>query len=268
MRVHVERIKARELAYQAGVQGSPVLRRTGEGATECSRPVELHMFGYPDPMCLDIGTEPDRPVSQRMEVRCRKCEGCLRARARLWTARAIDETKVSARTWFGTLTLSQERQLWARYSALKRIGEKIGDPDAENVFRESVVVLNKELTLFLKRVRKVERFRYLLVTEAHKSGLPHFHILIHEYEGRISKRDLEDKWRFGFSHWRLVPTGNEAACGYCCKYLAKSALTRVRASEDYGRAGFVRPLTERLNAATRFVSEAIQTGSPQPVQKG
>lgn len=255
MRVNTERLKAREKAFQAGVQGSPVLLRIGSGKHQCQRPVELFMFGYPDPLCVSMGTEPNRPVSQRMFVRCRKCEGCLSHRARLWTARAMDETKVSARTWFGTLTLEPGRQTWAKYSALSHLirrGWSQSEIADSVLFENQCKVIAPEITKFLKRVRKTNRFRYLLVTEAHKSGLPHYHLLIHEYEGSISKRVLEDKWRLGFSHWRLVPPGNEAACGYVCKYLAKSALTRVRASERYGEAA-MGLITERVVEATRRI---------------
>lgn len=212
------------------------------------------MFGYADQISVGLGKENPNPATFRSEVRCRKCPECLRHRARLWTARAIDETTMATRTWFGTLTLSPDRQTWARYSALQRMQTRVSDNTPENVFRDSVKVLSKELTLFLKRLRKVQRFRYLLVTEAHKSGLPHYHILIHEYVGAITKRDLEDKWRFGFSHWRLITDAK--ACGYCCKYLAKSALTRVRASEDYGQPvhGLI---TERIERATRQFREAV-----------
>lgn len=250
MRVNTARIKVAEVAYEARRTGSSVTRYTGEGPVRCSRPVELHMFGYPDKLLTAERLEPDRPLAQRVEVRCRKCPECLKHRARMWTARAMDETKVSVRTWFGTLTLAPDRQTWARYAALRRMQLRVSDVTDENVFQESVKLIGQEITRYLKRLRKVAPLRYLLVTEAHKSGLPHFHILIHEYAGAISKRDLESKWHYGFSHWRLVPAGDEKACGYCCKYLAKSALTRVRASEDYGRA-LVAPLTERLLKATR-----------------
>lgn len=265
MRVNTERLKASHAAYEARVAGSPVLLRIGSGRTQCETPVELHMFGYPDPICVDIGTEPDRAVSQRQYVRCRRCDACMRHRAQLWTARAMDETKVSARTWFGTLTLTPDRQTWARYSALKRMDLRVSEHTEENVFLNSVHILGEELTLFLKRLRKVQRFRYLLVTEQHKSGLPHFHMLIHEYAGSLTKRDIEAKWRFGFSHWRLVQPGDEQACGYVCKYLAKSALTRVRASSDYGRLQ-LQLLTERVNEATRNASESVASGIKVPVK--
>lgn len=249
MRVNTSRSSVRRLAFEARAQGSRVTRYVGSGPTECSQPTELYMFGYPDELAVHLGLERDRAVMQELHVRCRKCPECLKHRARLWTARAIDETKLSQRTWFGTLTLAPDRQTWARYSALTKMHRQVSDIHDDNVFMKSVEVIAPEITRFLKRLRKVAPLRYLLVTEKHKSGLPHFHMLVHEYSGMISKRVLEDRWRFGFSHWRLV--GSEySECGYVAKYLAKSALTRVRASENYGD-GLRAVHTERLLEATR-----------------
>lgn len=256
MRVNTERYRTSWRKYEAGVRGSPVLLRIGEGPTQCMQPVEVHMFGYPDKVAVDLGMEPDWPMSQRCLVRCRKCDACMKHRSRLWTARAMDETRMSTRTWFGTLTLAPDRQTWARYAALKRLGERESLITEEAVFAMSVSLIGDEITKFLKRVRKAAPFRYLLVTEAHKSGLPHFHLLIHEYAGSITKRKLDASWRYGFSQFRLINVGDEARVGYVCKYLSKSVLTRVRASKDYGQAGAVRSLTERIEQATRCVSEA------------
>lgn len=258
MRVNTSRHTVKHLAGDARVTGATRTEFVGDGPTKCSRPVELHMFGYPDKISVAVlGTEPDRAVAQWVHVRCRKCPECLKHRARLWTARAIDETKKSNRTWFGTLTLTPERQTWARYSALANLRRRVSDVTEDSVFEESVNVIGREITLFLKRLRKVAPFRYLLVTEVHKSGLPHFHMLIHEYAGSISKRKLEDQWSIGFSHWRLVDVGNEQACGYVCKYLSKSAQTRVRGSQNYGQ-GINPLLTERLLGATREMSSTIE----------
>lgn len=265
MRVNTSRIKVASLALDARLQGSPVSWFAGSGATKCERPFDMHMFGYPDELLVSHGIEANAVATQRVYVRCRKCPACLKQRARMWTARAIAETRVSTRTWFGTLTLSPDRQTWAKYSALGVIERRVGDATPDEVFKQTVKVLNVELTLFLKRLRKVSPFRYLLVTEAHKSGLPHFHMLVHEFGPRLTKRDLEAKWRFGFSHWRLLDDGNPAACGYACKYLSKSALTKVRASEAYGRPT-LEALTERVKLVTLHTAEAVAGVNP-PVQK-
>lgn len=281
MRINTARRTVIAIADEARQQGSSVTLYTGSGNLRCSRPMELHMFGYPDEIMAKLGHERDKPVAQQVHVRCRKCPECLRHRARLWTARAIDETKVSQRTWFGTLTLSPDRQTWARYSAhsiLRKGGWGSDELSDNRVFQKSCQVIAPEITRFLKRVRKDTPFRYLLVTEQHKSGLPHMHILVHEFAGSVTKRVLEDKWRYGFSHWRLIPTGDEVMCGYVAKYLAKSALTRVRASERYGQ-GISALATERILGVTRDAlagighagpgkSSLLNEGTPLPMDEG
>src|SRR5205814_1472707 len=81
------------------------------------------------------------------------------------------------------------------------------------------------------------RFRYLLIAEAHKSGVPHFHMLLHEPDvaNTVRHATLRDQWRYGFTNFKLV--SDPRAAGYIAKYLAKDALARVRASKDYGSVG-------------------------------
>lgn len=96
--------------------------------------------------------------------------------------------------------------------------------------------ITKELTLWLKRVRKqsAASIRYLLVCEAHKSGLPHYHILVHQVgEVPVLKKHLED-WPHGFTQWKLV-NDLTSTSGYVTKYLLKEARARLRASVRYGR---------------------------------
>src|SRR3546814_8298459 len=85
---------------------------------------------------------------------------------------------------------------------------------------------------WLKRVRSVTGvpLRYLLVVEPHDDGFPHFHILMHEQDSPVRKALLEEQWRSGFSHWRLVKNEDPRSVYYACKYLTKSHQTRVRAS--------------------------------------
>jgi hypothetical protein len=157
------------------------------------------------------------------------------------------------------------------YQRLLARGEDFdGGTEAER-FAQRHYECSKELTLWLKRVRAtaavdhrqsarlaesctvsrggrckchpIQEFgaplRYLLVAEAHKTGLPHYHLLIHEYsESRpIRARHLKEQWRLGFSSVKLVAQdeGNRRG-GYVTKYLAKSAIARVRASVGYGHS--------------------------------
>jgi hypothetical protein len=163
----------------------------------------------------------------------------LRHRQQLWAARAVDEITVSGRTWFGTLTLSPEKALQLQYaSELRKVRQgwqlaELADTDRFQAIREEASV---EVTKWLKRVRKNSgaTLRYLLVCEHHKSGMPHWHILLHERSGKVLKRKLEASWGYGFTHFRLVPPGDNNAAYYCAKYLGKSAEARLRASLQYG----------------------------------
>lgn len=179
------------------------------------------------------------PIFQDVEARCRRCENCLRERARSWTARAIAECNASARTWFGTLTCGPDVQcrtlMRARALAFETLA---GDYDAMpygEQFVRRVDVLGPDLQRYIKRVRKASgaKLRYLLVAERHQSGDPHFHMLVHEVseETPVRERTLSGQWVLGFSQWRL---SDPSAAWYVCKYLSKTLAARVRASHGYG----------------------------------
>lgn len=232
------------------------------------------MNGKPDRIMLGLGLEPDRENAQWMQVRCRKCETCIAHRRRHWTARAIAETRSSQRTWFGTLTLRPDRATWARYAAhaiAQQRGYAPTDVTEALLFKYSVEAITPELTRWLKRLRKASSasLRYLLVAEPHKSGTPHWHVLIHEHEGAATKRALDASWRFGFSQWRLVDVDNPRAAGYVCKYISKSLDVKIRASMRYGQAG-PELATERLLGVTRQLTNAVRKvhGSTRPVSRG
>lgn len=186
-----------------------------------------------------------------MTVRCRRCKPCLRARAHHWAERAILETVQSQRTWFGTLTFSPAEQ-WAtearaRVAAgdgwAKPMPRRYGQSQAEweNRVREVNFIRMHNangplLTKWLKRVRKESgaSLRYCLVAEAHKSGRPHYHVLVHERPGSppLRHRTVSSQWKHGFSQFKLA---DEAAARYVCKYLSKASEARIRASLNYGR---------------------------------
>lgn len=184
-------------------------------------------------------------------VRCRRCPACLRARAALWRCRAIVETEMSQRTWFGTLTLRPEAHFNITSRARLRLahnGLDFDALDASGMFAERHRIISGEITRFVKRVRKNSGadIRLICVAEAHKSGLPHYHLLIHERPGSSPVRHscLTRAWQLGFTNWKLVSDGRAAS--YVCKYLSKSALARVRSSVQYGSppsaSGNIRPL--------------------------
>lgn len=203
------------------------------------------------------------PLWLDIEAPCRKCPACLKKRARMWTFRSLAEIRAAKRTWFGTLTLnpaSHYKMLCAATLRMKNAGVLWSELSAEEQFIERCSEIGKEITLMLKRIRKNSNasFRYLVVAEPHKSGLPHYHLLLHEHtEASVPKAALEKEWRLGFSKWKLVP---EDAAGrtawYVSKYLTKGLEARVRASISYGKT---RPLA--VANACKFDSEKENTFS-------
>lgn len=175
-----------------------------------------------------------------IDVKCRQCPNCLRARSWEWTQRARVEITQSQRTWFGTMTLRPDWHAQMLNRARQRLARQGVDfelLDIEERFKLQVAEVTTEVTLWLKRLRKESgaKLRYILVAEAHKNGLPHFHCLVHETLGSkpVLHRALSSQWKLGFTNFKVVE--NNAAASYVCKYLAKSALARVRASVRYGR---------------------------------
>lgn len=205
-------------------------------AGRCERPVTvLRTVRNP------AGTQ---SMLSELEVKCRKCQRCLAARAGHWRARARHELSMAVlngmRTWFATLTLTPHEHFMVRSRCRQKAAKSGTDFDRlsekeqfERLARQGGALV----TLFLKRLRKNTGvgIRYLLVVEAHQSGLPHWHMLVHELDGPITKRQLEAEWKHGFSQFRLVDDGPKAAY-YVTKYIAKSALARVRASGAYGKS--------------------------------
>ena len=177
-------------------------------------------------------------------TRCRKCPECLRQRARLWRARARSEIEEAPRTWFVTYTFNEVHRYHARLKARqllrKRTGEEFEELSADGQFMLLHDVLARELTLMVKRLRKNSkaRLRYAIVAEAHEDGFPHYHGLIHELvPGTVSERALRSEWRghgLGYCEAKLVEDAGRGAA-YVCKYLTKSSLARVRASQNYGK---------------------------------
>lgn len=175
---------------------------------------------------------------------------CLRQRAKLWRERAEVECRKASRTWFGTLSLRPDEHYRALLCA--RVGT--GSTAAEE-FAARNRMIQKWITLWVKRVRAESgaRIRILVVCEAHKSGLPHYHALIHECSPseRVRERTLRGQWPHGFSMFKLVNPAKGSAVGYVCKYLSKSNLARVRASVRYGE---LRPHDKATPAGVRVIT--------------
>ena len=197
--------------------------------SERLRPSGSNEYGYMRVLWLDI----DAP--------CRKCPACLARRQAHWAYRAKSEIAVAPRTWFATLTATPDWQTTFRYRAAiarDKRGVELYAEGPDEMFRAVSGEFGREVTKWLKRVRKNTgaRLRYILVAEAHKSGLPHMHLLIHEVHGssELKWRQLHDEWKCGFSQFKLIE--DSRAAWYVCKYLGKTALARVRASQFYGKS--------------------------------
>lgn len=222
------------------------MRMAGNGKYSCSKPVTVETTARPltrGPKSAHVyGAEGMPVLLTTREVRCRKCENCRKAASALWRIRANAETSTAAargcRTWFGTLTLSPEQHSrvgMACAAVAARDGDDFATFTPEKQFKQRHKVIGRELQLYFKRLRKSVPLRFLCIAEVHKSGLPHYHVLVHEADPRIPLRHkwLKEQWRVGFSDYKLV-TDNRAV-GYVTKYISKSEfLVRVRASEDYG----------------------------------
>lgn len=198
-----------------------------------SRPLQYIGRGY------TYGPGSEKAMSLILHTRCRKCDACRRVKQRLWTARAVAEVRDAVRTWFGTLTLRPEAQYQLECRTRAKLAARAVDFDTldrETQFRELTSELGKEVTLYLKRVRKESgaRLRYIMVAEAHESGMPHLHLLVHEADADRPVRYavLAKQWKLGFVRFKLALDTKTAA--YVCKYIAKAMIARVRASLRYG----------------------------------
>lgn len=245
--------RERRAAGRSGFRRAIGLTNPWDLAGKCEKPVTVELYGksrHGDPRQSERN-----PMTVRISVKCRKCGWCRKMHAGDWAARALAEYDGSARTWMATLTLAPEQHARVRALATKGVGvptrtggvRYVVSPDLhfeqgtpEMQFARLVRIIGHDLTLFLKRVRKNAHapFRYLLVAEAHQSGLPHFHMLVHEKseQAPIRKQVMKDAWDLGFSKFSLVESSGGAV--YVCKYMAKDALTRVRASFKYGQSPY------------------------------
>lgn len=210
-------------------------------AGDCENPITCLMRGAADPTLVKLGIERERHIIVDIDVRCRKCPACKRARQRHWSLRAISEVSDANRTWFGTLTLAPEYQFRCVALArakLSRSGVSYDDLPPDEAFKERCRPLIAELQRYLKRLRKGHPgLRHLVVVERHKSGDPHLHLLVHETAGPVRHAQLTAKWAWGFSKFNLVAEGGSSkAVGYVTKYLTKSLNHRVIASKSYGKS--------------------------------
>lgn len=220
---------------------------------QCAAPVGRELFARPPaperhlrgllrgPSQMEYGPGTRFPLMVRLDVRCRKCDNCLKQRRLEWQTRAVVEAASSRRNWFGTLTLRPYERFIVTAHARNIAAAKSIDFDGlpyKDQFIRRHRVISRYLTLWLKRVRKKSgaHLRYILVAEQHKDFFPHYHCIIHEQWDSaepVSWRDLAETWDYGFTKFNLVEDDMRHV-RYTCKYLAKSGAARVRASTHYG----------------------------------
>lgn len=219
---------------------------------QCENPVDIFHQGYRAGNMLKKYPEMgmgEKPIEVLIFAPCRKCKECLAARGRLWRDRAQNEYGLAVRTWMVTLTISPNWHEQFRLRTVQRLSLGGVDYDAMcegKQFAARCQPHSVEITKWLKRIRKRSGapLRYLVITEKHKSGLPHHHALVHEQDPMLPIRynhyafrrgDHEiTSWPFGYASAKLIETQQHAT--YVCKYLSKQAETRVRASLAYGRS--------------------------------
>lgn len=186
---------------------------------------------------------PPRWVELRVE--CRGCASCLSHRAWRWTQRGVAEAAASARTHLVTLTVRPELQFAATCEVSRWCEEahiEASSLSGEEMFARRCEVLFSDIQRMLKRIRHAgAKIRYMVVAEAHRSGDPHFHMLLHEVQ-RFTEDAYDTyalvkrEWTGGFADMSGVDRGDTKAVRYLCKYLSKAMAARVRASVGYGRS--------------------------------
>lgn len=255
---HVANMAARALA-RGGVRKTPLI--TGwDISGNCSDPYLTEIVGERE------RGDPTTPHSivVELETRCRRCENCRKHRANLWRARASAEVRNSLRTWFGTLTMRPDAHMLMKFRACVQAPDFEARSEEER-FKLLCAQHGRELTLFLKRVRKESRapLRYIAVAEKHTkqlAGLPHLHILLHEQSSIFTakKEMLQRQWEWGFTNFKLLDGEAEERkrVNYVCKYIAKEAGARVRASMRYGA-------TNDLTADQQIAVIAREFGLPK-----
>lgn len=204
---------------------------------------------------------------------CRRCSGCLAHKKKLWVSRAYHETICSYRTWFGTLTFSPSLHgevLAATMSNTWADGVDYHCLSEADKFGAEAATYYQFVDRFWKRLRKAGyRFRYLCAPElGEESGLFHFHVLVHEMTpNNLPKAVLEEQWRAGLSHWRLVKTGDKRAVFYVCKYLVKEG-AKPRSSLHYGTAlNLSRPRAQRRSEAVAARPEVAEWDAQKASQE-
>lgn len=215
------------------------------------------------------------------------------------------EARASHRVWKATLTFTPDEAYRYECEAILRAQKRNNDWDMVSPSdrkRYLLAAAGRRLTLALKRARVAGMaFRYIAVPEFHKSGVVHYHLVIHEVGKPLLKhcqhcrkecscmvcfgtatRQCDSRkrpccltaaWPYGFSQFKLVPSGKlDNAVHYATKYAAKDASARIRASIRYGVDGGLcsKPQDEHVRTYRRWLrwglATIVDTGTEQKFQ--
>lgn len=154
------------------------------------------------------------PKGKVIAVPCGKCLACLSNKRKDWSARLVQEWKVSDSAYFVTLTYS-DRFMPKMY---------IGDSGVDRIG----IIVKSHLQKYFKRLRKeAPKLRYYAVGEyGSKTGRPHYHAIIFN----ASERAIIHKWSlYDKKKEKAVPIGivhcgkvTEASISYVLKYVVQS----------------------------------------------
>ncbi|AXH74992.1 MAG: replication initiator protein [Microviridae sp.] len=208
----------------------------------CDKPVPITHYSRASGLAKSLSKGAKMPpgIGITLLTPCRQCEACLKFIAYHWRMRAQTELQAAQRTWMVTFTCRPDFHVWIDHVCATRKGNFWAQPP-DKIFAARTKVFGEEITKYLKRLRKQSgaKIRYLLIAETHDGlatsdflrGRPHFHMLLHETETKLSKSFIQGQWHHGHTGCKLADSG---ASWYVSKYITKAKQARVRASLRYG----------------------------------
>lgn len=174
----------------------------GDFSANCTSPIWMTVAGRAEAKTRTrIVTKNNGSRFADYKVPCRKCLNCLKRRAWHWRQRALSEHMRAHRTWMGTLTLDPHVLQRAKDVAAVELleqGVRWEDLTRDERFLEVDRRIYGEFQKRMDLLRKKSKvpLRYLAVTEAHDSGEPHWHVLLHEVGPQELRYDPD------FSGWK------------------------------------------------------------------
>ena len=222
----------------------------------CHNPVPRHVQARTGK--AGSSREDGRPVHLDIWVPCRKCELCLAYRQLDWRQRAMSEIRSYAKNWFVTLTFKPEAREQLFTEVVPEAERQGADTPMYRMLSQKRCAQKalSEVGDYLKRLRHHMKtspdlrgkssLRFFAVTEPHKDGYPHIHMLLHA-DALTARTIRKGGWKHGFISMKIV---DAEAAGYITKYLSKE-INSVRASINYGRPDLSKlPKSKRANVVS------------------